>query len=106
MDPAVPTFSPLLASQPSSFLANSPGEANAVRQPLRQRASRKKTCMEITGNDRCLFNRDKRKICHLIIVSKIHYIKSDRRRMRSSAGQVAKHNRRFTKAPTLLRFGD
>jgi hypothetical protein len=75
MDPAIPTFSPLLASQPSSFSANSPGEANAIRQPLRQRASQGKTCMEIAGDDRCLFNRDKRKICHLIIVSEIHHIR-------------------------------
>jgi hypothetical protein len=29
MDPAIPAFSPLRASQPSSFSANSPGEPNA-----------------------------------------------------------------------------
>jgi hypothetical protein len=28
MDPAIPAFSPLRGSQPSSFSANSPGEPN------------------------------------------------------------------------------
>jgi hypothetical protein len=50
MDPAIPMFSPLLASQPSSFSANSAGEANAIRHPLCQRASQGKTSMEIAGN--------------------------------------------------------
>ena len=30
MDPAIPAFSPLRASQPSSFSANSPGEASSI----------------------------------------------------------------------------
>src|SRR5215203_3678410 len=106
MDSAVPTFSPLLASQPSSFSANSAGEANAIRHPLCQRAPQGKTSMEIAGDDRCLLDGDKIKTCHLIIVSEIHHIKCGGRRMRSSAGQVAKHDRRFAKTPVLLRFGD
>src|SRR5215203_3412711 len=106
MDPAIPTFAPLLASQPPSFSANSPGEANAIRHPLCQRASQGKTSMEVAGDDRCLLDCDKIKICHLIIVSEIHHIRRNRRRMRSSAGQVAKADRHFAKTPTLLRFGD